>query len=183
MYQHINRDDKGTSDRHCTWVDGELVGLVREYDCDGRVCFEAGAYTRSLQNSTCGPSGHIAHVRAQRERLWATSTGSFGLCRGQSKLKLSGKGQRPLNLSGNGNEFKPLLRGPVQRRRRRRAARPGLAGTPRRRQPQRRLGGGQGLTLVPISAQLELTLPSTAQLKFIFSPYDPNESVYVSQRC
>jgi len=33
-------------------VDGELVGLVREYDCDGRVCFEAGAYTRSRFSST-----------------------------------------------------------------------------------------------------------------------------------
>ena len=34
---------------------------------------EPGAYTRSLQSSTWGPSGHIAHARAQLEHLRATS--------------------------------------------------------------------------------------------------------------
>jgi len=32
------------------------------------------------------------------------------LCGGHSKLKLSGKRQSELNLSGNGNECKPLMR-------------------------------------------------------------------------
>jgi hypothetical protein len=32
------------------------------------------------------------------------------LCRGQCKLKLSGKGQSKLKLSGNGNECKPVVR-------------------------------------------------------------------------
>jgi hypothetical protein len=32
----------------------------------------------------------------------------------------------------------------------------------------------QGLTLVPISAQLELTLPLSAQLKLTVSPIEPN---------
>jgi len=51
------------------------------------------AYTRSLQTSTSGPSGHIAHITAQLEHLRTTSTGYFGLYGGQSKLQLSGKGQ------------------------------------------------------------------------------------------
>jgi len=34
---------------------------------------------------------------------------------------------------------------------------------------------GQGLTLVPLSAQLELTLPLSAQLKLTLSPTQPNE--------
>jgi len=36
---------------------------------------KAGAYTRSLQSSTGGPSGHIAHVRAHLEHLRDTFTG------------------------------------------------------------------------------------------------------------
>ena len=44
---------------------------------------------------------HIGPFRAQLEHPRATSTGLFGLCGGQSKLK----------LSGNGNECKPLVRG------------------------------------------------------------------------
>jgi hypothetical protein len=35
------------------------------------------------------------------------------------------------------------------------------------------VGSGQGLTLVPISAQLELTLPISALLKLIWSPIQP----------
>jgi hypothetical protein len=41
----------------------------------------------------------------------------------------------------------------------------------------------QGLTLVPISAQLELTLPLTARLKLTLSPIQPNQPAYVSRRC
>jgi len=42
---------------------------------EGLTGCEAGAYTRSLQSSTWGPSGHIALVRAQLEHLRDTSTG------------------------------------------------------------------------------------------------------------
>jgi hypothetical protein len=35
----------------------------------------AGAYTRSLQSSTSGPSGHIHHVADQLEPLRNPSTG------------------------------------------------------------------------------------------------------------
>jgi hypothetical protein len=76
--------------------------------------FKAGAYTRSLQSLTSGHSGHIAHINAQLEHLRDTSTGQFGLCGGQSGLKLGGKGQSELKLSGNGNECKPLLQGDGQ---------------------------------------------------------------------
>jgi len=34
-------------------------------------------------------------------------------------------------------------------------------------------GAGQGLTLVPFSAQLELTLPLSAQLELTLSPVQP----------
>ena len=42
---------------------------------------------------------------------------------------------------------------------------------------------GQGLTLVPISAQLELTLPHLLNLSLLCPPYDPNQTVDVSRRC
>jgi len=109
---------------------------------------EAGAYTHSLQSSTRGPSGHIAHVRAQLEHLWATSTGTFGLCRGQSNLKLCGKGQGKLKLSRNGNEVKPLAGGGAADR---------GGGEPGGHAPQHLRHvqpDGQGLTLVHFSAQL-----------------------------
>ena len=41
----------------------------------------------------------------------------------------------------------------------------------------------RGLTLVPIPAQLELTLPVSAQLKIALSPTQPNEPVDVARRC
>jgi len=53
----------------------------------------------------------IAHVGAQPEHLWDTSTGCCGLYGGQSKLTLSGNGQGELKLSGNWNQCEPLLRG------------------------------------------------------------------------
>jgi len=67
----------------------------------------------------------LAHFTAQLEDLRDTSLTlelnlstfgthprvNFGLCGGQSKLILSGKGQGKLKLSGNGNECKPLVVG------------------------------------------------------------------------
>ena len=50
----------------------------------------------------------LAHFRAQLEDLRETSTGYVGLYGRHSQLKLSGKGQGKLKLSGNGNECKPL---------------------------------------------------------------------------
>jgi len=49
-------------------------GITKTY---GVHCVGAGAYTRSLQSSTRGPSGHIARARAQLEHLRDTSTSSF----------------------------------------------------------------------------------------------------------
>ena len=42
---------------------------------------------------------------------------------------------------------------------------------------------GQGLTLVPTSAQLKLTLPLAAQLSSLCPSYNPNYPVDVSRRC
>jgi len=61
-----------------------------------RVLRQPGAYTRSLQSSTGGPSGHIAHIRAQLEHLRDTSMGYVWSYGGHRQLKLSGKGQSKL---------------------------------------------------------------------------------------
>jgi hypothetical protein len=82
-------------------------------------------------------SGHNADVRAQLEHVLGTCTGQVGLCVGQSKLELSGKGQSTLKMSGNGNECKPLRAGCWRRG-------PRWWRTRRRR---------QGLTLVHFPAQ------------------------------
>ena len=41
----------------------------------------------------------------------------------------------------------------------------------------------QGLTLVPISAQLEPTLPLSAQRKLTYAPYDPKQKMEMSRKC
>jgi hypothetical protein len=48
------------------------AGRIATLEREGKQC-KAGAYTRSLQSSTRGPSGHNAHVTAQLEDLRDTS--------------------------------------------------------------------------------------------------------------
>ena len=69
--------------RRYTMVGRYRTGLVRP----GLAPPQVGAYTRPLQSSTSGPSGQIAHIRAQPEHLRVTSTGYVGLYGGHGQLK------------------------------------------------------------------------------------------------